>query len=147
MSRTEPWLVWDTAQLVKDWVDAQLADQKFHPGAFDEIKSEEELYDEAYQDPELYEMAWEAIIEHLTDWMDGHKDWHVEGENMGWRHISGEAFFHARDGQELIRGFFPRTQEYTFKVWKEEDALVFHVKHHDAPVSPEIYTVARTKAD
>lgn len=72
---------------------------------------------------------------------------HVEGRNMGWRHLSGELDLDANNAQLFIERSFPRTSEWTLQ--GEFDpalkSLTYRLYHHDAPTG-EHYTVRARRA-
>lgn len=67
---------------------------------------------------------------------------HIEGRNMGWRHLSGKLDIEAGDAQSFIARSFPRTSDWTLEgVYDPSlNCLTYRLYHHDAP-SGEIYSV------
>ena len=67
---------------------------------------------------------------------------HIEGRNMGWRHLSGELDLEAQDAQSFIARSFPRTSDWTLKGGFDPALrrLIYNLYHHDAPTG-ECYTV------
>lgn len=72
---------------------------------------------------------------------------HIEGRNMGWRHLSGELDLDAEDAQGFIARAFPHTNQWTLQ--GEYDpalkCLTYRLYHHDAPTG-EYYTVSARRS-
>ena len=128
--------------MVEDWVQRTLEDQKEHPDHYDEIKDDDQLRTEAYEDHEMISMGWEDLTEILTEWMGDDEYWHCEVENYGWDNRCGWRDFRATDGATLLREMLPDT-ECTFKIWKDDEKRQLRVQnfHHDSPVGNEWYTL------
>ena len=148
MTAETPWLTWDTGQIIEDWVESVLEDQKERPDDHDEIKTEEQLRNEAYGDSYLTEMAWEDLIADLGGWMDEQEtdEWHAMVENFGWQNLGGEKEFRASTGEQLLQQILPRT-ECKYHIWKIEDDKALRLRnwHHDSPTGNEYYTIRPVK--
>ncbi len=146
----DPWLIWDISQMIEDWVQQTLEDQKDHPDAYDEIKTEEQLRSEAYEDHELIQMGWEDLTEILTEWMDDQEtdEWRAEVENFDWQNLDGYKEFRATTGERLLQEILPNT-ECTYHIWKIEDEKALRLRnwHHDSPTGNEYYTIRPVKDD
>jgi len=141
-SQEARWLSWDQIDLVDGYVEAELEDQKAHPELRDEIKTEEQIRTETWEDQEFFTMAWEGMLEILTEWMGDDTEWHCEVENFGWRSLNGEKDFQADDGSTLLCETLPDTN-CTFNIWKGEDPKRLRIQnfHHDSATGREWYTL------
>ena len=129
--------------MVEDWVQRTLEDQKEYPDDFDEIKDEDQLRTEAYEDHDLIQMGYEDVTDSLTEWMGDDEDWHCEVENFGWQNSNGYKDFRATNGATLLREILPNT-DCTFNIWKDDDPRQLRIQnfHHDSPTGNEWYTLA-----
>ena len=66
--------------------------------------------------------------------------WHVKVENFGWRKMSGNAYFHATDSQNLISSILPDTA-CNFKIHNYGKGLALQNFHHDSPCGDEWYYI------
>ncbi len=114
----------------------------------DPTLTEKAALEQAYEDYDLYQWAWDDVKEALTGamkemtpgkWLNTY--WKAEGRNMGWQHRSGHKFFKAENGEEMMRAIFPQT-DLSFKAtWGPfHKSIEFVVYHHDAPTG-EFYSV------
>lgn len=141
---TKIWLAWDKNDLVDDWVKRELEDQEAHPELRDEIKTEEQIREDTWDDPDFFDMAYEGMLGILTEWMDGHTSWRTDVENLGWQKRSGYLEFDLQEpsGQQLLWKVLPDT-ECTYKIWKTEEGLRIQNWHHDSPGGDETYSVRK----
>lgn len=100
----------------------------------------EDGYDQIDQDSD-----WEYLTDYLTELMGERNTgdrWYAEVTDFGWRAQRGYRVFRAEDGQELLDGILPKTDN-SFRIYDHLDgkALRINNAHHDSPVWREWYTV------
>jgi hypothetical protein len=127
---------WD----VTDIADAHIEHLLEEGSGFEGTKEEAES--RAHHDSDIYEFAWDNLLEDLTEWMNGRSDWHAEAVGLGWRNSSGQKDFEAVDGKALLAAVLPKTGEFRLEgKTGEDEELVLRVWHHDSPVNPDTITI------
>jgi hypothetical protein len=89
-----------------------------------------------------YEGEWDR----MTDALDAiirkvnpSGEWHCEVKNFGWQRLNGTKDFKAVDGNALLRGILPKTQN-SFHIFVEGKTIKVQNFHHDSPTGDEWYT-------
>lgn len=135
-------LVWDEHEIIKEQArylleEGEATDEK---DAFEMACCDSDHISFEYDD---FLEGFSAILKKLSK----KGRFHVEGRNMGWRHLSGDLELDADDAQGFIDRTFPRTSEWTLQ--GEFDpalkCLTYRLYHHDAPTG-EHYTVTARRA-
>jgi len=105
----------------------------------------------AYSDPDIYQMAWDDFKDQISELMDEMGDgsfWYAAGENLGWQHMSGEKYFQADNGEELLKAILPKTDVTIHVYWERpRKELRFRVSHHDAPMGETYYVRPATEKE
>ena len=134
-------LVWDEHEIIQEQMrylleEGEAADEK---DAFEMACCDSDHIGFEYDD---FLEDFSAILKKLSK----KGRYHIEGRNMGWRHLTGELELEADDAQGFIDRSFPRTSEWTLQ--GEFDpalkCLTYRLYHHDAPAG-EHYTVTARK--
>lgn len=145
-------LEWDTAKIATNAV-ADRIENKEALGYGD--LTDEQIEEQVNEDSDLYTWEWEYLCEALTELMKkisyrnyyDHYYWYAEVVNFGWRSQSGDNYFKAETGEELLRAILPKTN-CTFRIYRESNRLSIQNFHHDSPVGKEWYHVrAMDKAE
>ncbi len=135
-------LVWDEHEIIKEQArylleEGEATDEK---DAFEMACCDSDHISFEYDD---FLEGFSAILKKLSK----KGRFHVEGRNMGWRHLSGDLELDADDAQRFIDRTFPRTSEWTLQ--GEFDpvlkCLTYKLYHHDAPTG-EHYTVTARRS-
>lgn len=113
----------------------------------DEFKGRDDALEEVkkivYNDYDLINEAWADFKDYLTELMGeinkGRNTYKIIGKNMGWRHLTGSKILKADDGEELLKGILPNTQEFSLYVYKTKTTLIIKCSHHDAPMGEYYY--------
>ena len=135
-------LVWDEHEIIKEQArylleEGEATDEK---DAFEMACCDSDHISFEYDD---FLEGFSAILKKLSK----KGRFHVEGRNMGWRHLSGELELDADDAHRFIDRTFPRTSEWTLQ--GEFDpalkCLTYRLYHHDAPTG-EHYTVTARRS-
>ena len=73
---------------------------------------------------------------------------HIEGRNMGWRHLSGWSIVEAGDARAFMSRAFPKTSDWTLRGQfdRKRRILTYTLSHHDAPTG-ELYVVRTCRAE
>jgi hypothetical protein len=141
---TEPqedhaFLVWDHYEIAK--AHAQYLREE------DPELSDDDAYEQAASDSDIFEHEWDFLLECLGDKMaeiNEGESWYCEGHGLGWQKRSGHMSFSASDGRGLLENILPRT-ECTFRIYVkgEGDEQYFKIvnSHHDA--MGEIYIIRK----
>ena len=132
----QPYLTWDTCDIAQGQA-AYL--QEENPEL-----SEDEAFQQACGDSNLYDMEWESLCDCLTELMerinpDG-LEWRADVRNAGWQKRSGHKIFSANDGNKLLQEILPKT-ECTFKIYDRQDHIAIENAHHDSPMGGEMYYI------
>jgi len=146
-------LEWDTFKIATNEVAHRLENKEDF--GYEDLTDEqiERKVFEACDD--LYTWEWEYLCEALTELMKkisyrnyyDHYYWYAEVVNFGWRSQSGQKYFKAETGEELLREILPKTN-CTFRIYRESNRLSIQNFHHDSPVGKEWYHVrAMDKAE
>lgn len=82
---------------------------------------------------------WEDFKESLTEYIkeiDKTKEFvfKIKAKNMGWRNLNGFKILNAKDGETLLDGILPKTNEFSLYVKKSKTQMVIKCYHHDAPM-------------
>ena len=130
---------WDTCDIAQ-------AQAEFLKEEYPE-KTDDERFQMACEDSDIYEWGWQDLCDYLTELMkrNPHGGWKAEANNFGWRSLSGHKFFHAETGQDLLREVLPDC-ECTFTVYRYGKGLAINNAHHDSPVGKEWYYITPWKA-
>ena len=87
----------------------------------------------------MFHEAFGADLTTLMKELNEEGEWHVEGEGLGWRRLSGHKDVDATTGRERLLQILPETTS-TFRVYKRDDHLRIVNSHHDA--MGEVYTIS-----
>lgn len=149
----EPKLIleWDTGKIAENEIAHRIENKEDF--GFEDL-TDEQIEKRVYESHDLYTGEWEYLCEALTELMKklsyrNYYDnyWYVEVNNFGWRSQSGDKYFKAETGEELLRQILPKT-DCTFRIYRESNRLSIQNFHHDSPVGKEWYHVrAMTKAE
>ena len=127
---------WDTYEIAKHQAKYLVAE------GF--AKDEEEALESAFEDYDLYSLEWEHLLDYLTYLIDQRNPdgyWYAEMSGFGWRGLSGEKFFFAVTGQELLKAILPDT-DCQFNIFSYgDDGFAIQNFHHDAPTGNEYYHI------
>lgn len=110
-----------------------------------EIKEIFELILEPYVDEDNYiefKSQWNEIVGEL----ENHKGkWLVEGENIGWQHLSGKVILDDLDAEKLLDIITPNG-DWALKAKIYKSHIEARVTSHDQPIGA-IYTLTPTERD
>lgn len=130
-------LVWDEHEIIQAQArylleEGEATDEK---DAFEMACCDSDLISFEYDD---FLADFSAILKKLSK----KGRFHIEGRNMGWRHLSGELDLDVEDAQGFIARSFPRTSEWRLQGEYDPSlkSLTYRLYHHDAPTG-ERYTV------
>ena len=114
---------------------------------FDYIEDfeEENLFNICCENSDLFNNAWDYFKEELTELMKEYdkektNKYFITGEKMGWRNRSGEKYLKAENGEELLKGILPNTNEFSLWVYKKKGYITIKCSHHDSPTG-EFYFI------
>jgi len=114
---------------------------------FDYIEdfSEENLFNLCSENSDLFYNAWTDFKECLTELMKEYDEdktdkYFITGEKMGWLNRSGEKYLKAINGEELLKGILPNTNEFSLYVYKKNGYFIIKCSHHDSPTG-EFYFI------
>jgi len=140
----KPWLSWDMNEIVEEHVKTEMEDRKDNPHLYDEEKDEETLRKDLWGDEDFFQIAWDGLLEELTEWMNGHHSYRCEVENYGRRKLNGQTLLQLREpvGAALLSMVLPHTS-CTFNIWRAKDRLSIQNFHYDSPTGDERYTVIK----
>ncbi len=112
-----------------DWVSDADVDDAIENNPISRILSEDNQ-----------DSSWENVLYELNKLMEkfNTSDWNVDGENLGWRGISGKATIHATDAKELLREILPKT-DCSFEIYDKKDHITIINSHHDR--MGEVYNI------
>jgi hypothetical protein len=139
MAERKPFTGYDQSEIADQEIKYRMENWQDH---YDEKPTQEQVAERVYRDSDIFQMAWDDMVESLTEAMNEIKAtsyWYAEGRNLGWQARSGHAFIKAPDAKALLNGLLPKT-DVTLKIFKTKRQLDFVVYHHDAPTG-EFYTV------
>ena len=128
------------------WDETEIANARAAEFLAAEIaETEEEAFSMAISDMDVMQWEFDDFKEQLKAILDDISPegfFYVEGRNMGWRHLSGNADIKADSAEGYIEKAFPKTSEWTFRGTydPQKKALDYTLYHHDAPTG-EFYTV------
>ena len=71
----------------------------------------------------------------------------IEGKNLGWRNLSGSKKLKAENGEELLKGVLPNTNEFSLWVYKKRGYFKIKCSHHDSPTGEFYYIKPLTKQE
>ena len=108
--------------------------------------NDDELFQIASEDPDLFEYNYDCLCDYLTELMakNKHGGWVAEVKNFGWRSLNGHKHFQAMTGKSLLQAILPKT-ECTFKVFRYGKGLAINNAHHDSPTWNEWYYILPCK--
>lgn len=103
-------------------------------------KTDEELFDMASGDNDLFQIEWDYIKDTLTDDLSN-KTGHflVYSESMGWDNRSGYKYFYADNGNQFLEEILPNC-ELIMDLKSYYNGYKIRVSHHDRPMG-ETYIV------
>jgi hypothetical protein len=140
MTENKPVLSWDTCDIAQNQAQF-LIEQAQDEGL---TLTEDQAFNDACEDQDLYDFEWRDLCENLTDIMNRINpegcDWLCKVANFGWMHRNGHKTFRANDGKKLLQEVLPET-DCTFKIFDHGDHITINNAHHDAPTGGEIYTI------
>ena len=134
-------LSWDFSDIIQGQKDF-LKETGDYPDSTDD-----ELFEMASGDPDLFPSSWECLCDGLTELMakNKHGGWLAEVKNFGWQARSGHKHFQAQKGRELLSAVLPET-ECSFKIFRYGRGLAIQNSHHDSPMGNEWYYITPKKA-
>lgn len=126
------YVCWDEAQISQDEIEYLMSEEGL---------SEEDAQARVWNDPDLFSLQWDDVMDALTDLLtefnpDGH--WYCDSQNFGWRNEPIHAEFTFTTGQEFNEKVLPNT-DCTFYVVKEDDHIFVQNYHHDSPMGEQYY--------
>lgn len=89
-------------------------------------------------EPEV-EMIADELTDALNTLSEQTTEYKSEGENVGWRNVTGSTTIELRDGRDLLRKLLPNTPctaEFTIT----EESITVELSHHDSPTG-ETHTI------
>lgn len=111
---------------------------------FDEQPTEEQVQESIYSGGYSFlEFYWEDVKEYLTELMSKKNAgayWKCSVNGFGWRNLSGEKYFKAETGEELVREVLPSC-DCTFHVFNWRNGFCIRNWHHDSPMGNEFYYI------
>lgn len=136
-------LLWDEVAIIND-----KAKDLLESGV---AETESEAFDMASLDYDLIEWEFDDFLEEyerILRRISSKGQYFIEGENMGWRHLSGWAIIEAADVSTFISRAFPKTSDWTLRGQfdRRRRILTYTLSHHDAPTG-ENYTVRACRAE
>ncbi len=131
---------WDTCDIINGQV-AFLKESGDYEG-----KTDDELFQIAADDPDLFDWNWSDLCDYLTELMgkNRHGGWKAVVHDFGWRSLDGCKLLHATTGKALLQAVLPRT-DCTFKVYRYGRGLAINNAHHDSPTWAEWYYITPCK--
>ncbi|HBR67810.1 MAG TPA: hypothetical protein DEA55_00345 [Rhodospirillaceae bacterium] len=136
-------LLWDESAIIddkaKDLLESGIAE------------TESEAFEMASLDYDFIEWEFDDFLEEfgrILHRISSKGQYFVEGENMGWRHLSGWAIVEAEDARAFMSRAFPKTSDWTLRGQfdRKRRVLTYTLSHHDAPTG-ELYTVRACRAE
>jgi hypothetical protein len=105
--------------------------------------NEKEAFEMACKDADILEFEFDDFLENFTailKTLSPSGVFHIEGRNMGWRHLSGSLDLQAQDAREFIEKSFPKTNDWRLEgiFCPRIKELTYRLYHHDAPMG-EVY--------
>jgi len=142
MKTEKPILTYDESDLIEEEVNY----------LFEEENDEKKTKDEIYNSLDYYFLndCWENFKESLSEYLqeiNKNNYWKVKGINMGWRNLEGFKVLRAENGEELLKGILPNTNEFSLYVWKSKTQLKIKCSHHDSPTGEYYYIKPLTKKE
>ena len=111
---------------------------------FDEQPDIEDLESKIYADSFFFEGEWDYITEDLSMLMRDKPKytsyWKADVTSFGWRGLSGQSYFRADNGQELLSAVLPNTQNH-FMIYNYRTGFAINNSHHDSPMGTEWYKI------
>jgi len=114
----------------------------------------EEIRESVLRDSDFFEEQMEFFLETVTEKMkrmtqnNVYGDYfHVRGEQMGWRNLSGETVVRADDARELFDQILPKTD---VKIWVYDwgnRGMKMRVAQHDSPMGEWYYVSSMNKKE
>lgn len=123
-------LVWDEHEIIKAQARYLLEEG--------EAANENEAFEMACGDNDHVCFEYEDFLEDFSAILKRLSPkgcFHIEGQNMGWRHLSGELDLDAQDAQSFIARSFPHTNQWRLEGEYDPSlkCLTYLLYHHDAP--------------
>lgn len=136
-------LLWDESAIIDDKAKGLL-----ESGI---AETESEAFEMASLDYDFIEWEFDDFLEEfgrILHRISSKGQYFVEGENMGWRHLSGWAIVEAGDARAFMSRAFPKTSDWTLRGQfdRQRRILTYTLSHHDAPTG-EFYTVRACRAE
>jgi hypothetical protein len=136
-------LTWDESEILRE-----LAQDLIEQG---EAPDFDTAFERVCEDPYIFESDFECFLSDFWEILqdispDGY--FHVEGRNMGWRHLSGHADVKVNSAIDYIERTFPKTSDWTLRGSYDpsQKCLSYSLSHHDAPTG-EFYEVTAGDPD
>jgi len=95
---------------------------------------------DSQEDQHSYEYQCKVLGDMLDDINPDSNEFRVEGQNIGWRNLSGEDTMILTSGESLLRKIVPNTTMWNLEATQHEDMLSITLSHHDSPTG-EVYSV------
>jgi len=138
IKKEEPYCAYDEDEIQEEQVKYLLERAKDDG----EELTEEEAKENAYNDIDLLNFAFDDVCEMLTDLMNefdkGDHAWYATMSGFGWRGTSGSKTFQACRGKDLLREILPQT-DCTFWIYKRDGYIAINNCHHDQPIPSKEY--------
>jgi hypothetical protein len=134
--------VWDSLEIIKGQVEF-LKENGEYPE-----KTDDQLFQIAAQDSDLFDFEWESLCDQLTEFMSANQNggWKAVVEGFGWQGIGGMKTFTATTGKDLLHAILPKT-DCTFKIYRHGRGLAINNCHHDSPTGKEWYYIQPCKLE
>lgn len=129
----KPILSYDESEIIDSQVEYIISDEN------EKGRSEEEIRIAVYENYDLFKDEWDRFEEYLGELLneiDKNKFevFKVVGKSMGWRNLEGYKTIKAENGEELLKGILPKTNEFSLYVWKTKTQIKIKCSHHDSPM-------------
>lgn len=103
---------------------------------------EDELFNKALEDTDLFTQEWDFLCDHLTELMEKCNPdgcWYIEAVNFGWRNLRGHQRCQALTGEKLLERVLPKT-DCTFTIYDDAGGgFAIQNFHHDSPTGEWYY--------
>lgn len=115
----------------------------------DQDKSD--MWDSAAQDYLLFESEWDHFKDCVNEWLNTHNTgdakgfWHINANNMGWRHLSGEGVVAINNFDDIMKKVLPDT-DMVIRCYindDEPDEFTMIVSHHDSMGESYVFTIPK----
>lgn len=135
----KPLVSYDQSDIAEAEIDFRMENWQ---DRFEEKPPREHIANEVYQDSDVFQFAWDDVVEYLTELMAKRNKrgyWRADVEGFGWRKQNGYKYFEADKGQEFLQQILPNTDN-TFRIYAHgKNGFAIQNFHHDAPTGEWYY--------